>query len=107
MVCLYREAWDKQLDRTKRHEKLVKDIKRATRKHYSSEKNIRVVLDCLRGKESIAELCQFEGISQGIYTNGPMAYLRLGNSCAQASAEQGRSEFYRARTPLYVLHRWH
>ena len=48
-------------------DKLVRDIKRATRKHYSSEEKIRIVLDGLRGEDSIAELCRREGISQGIY----------------------------------------
>ena len=48
-------------------EKIVKDIKRATRKHYSSEEKIRIVLDGLRGEDSIAELCRREGIAQGIY----------------------------------------
>ena len=48
-------------------EKIVKDIKRATRKQYSSEEKIRIVLDGLRGEVSIAELCRREGISQGIY----------------------------------------
>ena len=48
-------------------EKIVKDIKRTTRKHYSSEEKIRIVLDGLRGEDSIAELCRREGISQGIY----------------------------------------
>ena len=38
-------------------EKIVKDIKRATRKHYSSEEKIRIVLDGLRGEVSIAEVC--------------------------------------------------
>lgn len=42
-------------------EKIVKDIKRATRKHYSSEERIRIVLDGLRGEDSIAELCRREG----------------------------------------------
>ena len=46
---------------------IVKDIKRAKRKHYSSEEKIRIVLDGLRGEYSIAELCCREGISQGIY----------------------------------------
>ena len=45
-------------------EKIVKDIKRATRRHYSSEEKIRIVLDGLRGEDSIAELCRREGISQ-------------------------------------------
>ena len=44
-------------------EKIVKDIKRATRKHYSSEEKIRIVLDGLRGEDSIAELCRCDGIS--------------------------------------------
>ncbi len=48
-------------------EKVVKDIKRATRKQYSSEEKIRIVLDGLRGEDSIAELCRREGISQGLY----------------------------------------
>ena len=48
-------------------ENLVKDIKRATRKQHSSEEKIRIVLDGLRGEDSIAELCRREGISQGIY----------------------------------------
>ena len=47
-------------------EKIVKDIKRATRKQYSSEEKIRIVLDGLRGEDSIAELCRPEGIAQGI-----------------------------------------
>ena len=48
-------------------EKIVKDIKRATRKQYSSEEKIRIVFDGVRGEDSIAELCRREGISQGIY----------------------------------------
>ena len=44
-------------------EKIVKDIKRVTRKQYSSEEKIRIVLDGLRGEDSIAELCRREGIS--------------------------------------------
>ena len=48
-------------------EKVVKDIKRATCKHYSAEEKIRIVLDGLRGEDSIAELCRKEGISQGVY----------------------------------------
>ena len=48
-------------------EKIVKDIKRSTGKHYSSEENIRIVLDGLRGEDSIPELCHHEGISKGIY----------------------------------------
>ena len=53
-------------------EKIVKDIKCATRKQYSSEEKIRIVLDGLHGEESSAELCRCEGISQGIYYKGPV-----------------------------------
>ena len=45
-------------------ERVVQDIRRATRKHYSAENKIRIVLDGLRGEDSIAELCRREGIAQ-------------------------------------------
>jgi len=41
-------------------ERLVRDIRRATRKHYSAEDKIRIVLDGLRGEASVAELCRRE-----------------------------------------------
>ena len=42
-------------------ERIVKDIRRATRKQYSAEEKIRIVLEGLRGEDSIAELCRREG----------------------------------------------
>ena len=48
-------------------ERVVKDIRRATRKQYSAEEKIRIVLEGLRGEDSIAELCRREGIAQGVY----------------------------------------
>ena len=51
-------------------EQVVKDIRRATRRHFSAEDKIRVVLEGLRGEESIAELCRREGIVQNLYTAG-------------------------------------
>ena len=59
-------------------EKLVKDIRRATRKHYSAEEKIRIVLDGLRGEESIAELCRREGIAQSLYYNWSKEFLEAG-----------------------------
>ncbi len=44
-------------------EAVVKDIRRATRRHFSAEDKIRIVLDGLRGDDSIAELCRREGIA--------------------------------------------
>ena len=48
-------------------DKHVKEIKRKTRRQYSAEEKIRIVLEGLRGEYSIAELCRREGIAQGLY----------------------------------------
>jgi len=48
-------------------ERVVKDIRRATRRQFSAEEKIRIVLDGLRGEDSIAELCRREGIAQSLY----------------------------------------
>ena len=53
-------------------ERVVKDIRRRTRRHFSAEDKIRIVLEGLRGEDSIAELCRREGIAQSLYyTWGP------------------------------------
>ena len=59
-------------------QKIVKDIKRATRKQYSCEEKIRIVLDGLRGEDSIAELCRREGISQGVYYKWSKDFMEAG-----------------------------
>ena len=46
-------------------EDAIRDIRRATRRHFSAEEKIAVVLEGLRGEESIAELCRREGIASG------------------------------------------
>jgi len=63
-------------------EKIVKDIKRATRKQYSAEEKIRIVLDGLRGEDSIAELCcAVEKASlRASTTNGPRTSWKLANA---------------------------
>ena len=48
-------------------EKIVKGICRNTRRKFSTEEKIRIVLDGLRGESSIAELCRKEGINQNLY----------------------------------------
>ncbi len=58
--------------------KAIKDIRRATRKQYSAEENIRIVLDGLRGEETIAELCRREGIAQSIYYKWSKEFLEAG-----------------------------
>ena len=58
--------------------KVVKDIRRATRKQYSAEEKIRIVLDGLRGEDSIAELCRREGINQNLYYRWSKEFLQAG-----------------------------
>ena len=48
-------------------EQVVKAIRRTTRRQFSAEEKIRIVLSGLRGKDSIAELCRREGIVQNLY----------------------------------------
>ena len=59
-------------------EKVIKDIRRATRKHYSAEDKIRIVLDGLRGESSIAELCRREGIAESLYYSWSKEFLKAG-----------------------------
>ena len=59
-------------------EKVVKDIRRATRKRHSSEEKIRIVLEGLRGEDSIAELCRREGINQNLYYRWSKEFLEAG-----------------------------
>jgi transposase len=59
-------------------ERIVKDIRRATRKQYSAEEKIRVVLDGLRGEHSIAELCRREGIAESLYYSWSKEFLEAG-----------------------------
>ena len=64
--------------KTTHGERIVKDIKRKTRRQYSAEEKIRIVLDGLRGEDSVAELCRREGISQGIYYKWSKDFLEAG-----------------------------
>ena len=59
-------------------DRVLKDIRRATRKHYSGEDKIRIVLDGLRGEDSIAELCRREGIAQSMYYGWSKEFLEAG-----------------------------
>src|SRR5210317_1660255 len=59
-------------------EKTVRDIRRATRKHHAAEEKIRIVLEGLRGEDSIAELCRREGIAQSLYYKWSKEFLEAG-----------------------------
>ncbi len=58
--------------------KIVRDIRRRTRKHYSAEEKIRIVLSGLRGEESIAALCRQEGIAESLYYSWSKEFLEAG-----------------------------
>src|SRR5512137_1254524 len=56
----------------------AEDIRRATRRHFSAEEKIRIVLEGLRGEESIAELCRREGIATSMYYGWSKEFLEAG-----------------------------
>ena len=59
-------------------ERIIRDIRRKTRKQYSAEEKIRIVLDGLRGEDSIAELCRREGINPNLYYRWSKDFLEAG-----------------------------
>ena len=59
-------------------EQTVRDIRRKTRKQYSAEEKIRIVLAGVRGEDSIAELCCRGGIAESFYYSGSKAFLEVG-----------------------------
>ena len=59
-------------------EAVIKDIRRATRRQFSAEEKIRIVLEGLRGEDSIAELCRREGIATSMYYGWSKEFLEAG-----------------------------
>lgn len=57
---------------------LISDLKRKTRKAYSSEEKIRIIIEGMRGETSVAELCRKEGISQGNYYKWMKDFMEAG-----------------------------
>jgi transposase len=83
----------------------VKDIRRATRKQYSAEEKIRIVLEGLRGEDSIAELCRREGIAQNLYYRWSKDFLeagkkRLAGDTARAATSDEVKDLRREATAL-------
>src|SRR3954464_12773251 len=75
---------------------VVKNIRRATRRHFSAEDKIRIVLEGLRGEDSIAELCRREGIVQNLYYRWSKDFLEAGKKRPgwryRPGGDVGRSE---------------
>ena len=83
-------------------EKVVKDIRRATRKQYSAEEKIRIVLEGLRGEDSIAELCRR---AQNLYYRWSKDFLeagkkRLAGDTARAATSDEVKDLRREATAL-------
>jgi transposase len=66
------------MDKKVSGESVVKDIRRRTRKKYSSEEKIRIVIDGLRGEDSISNLCRREGIPTNLYYRWSKDFLEAG-----------------------------
>lgn len=81
-------------------EQVVKDIRRATRRQFSAEEKIRIVLEGVRGEESIAELCRREGIASSMYYGWSKEFLDAGKRESETcyldySAVRSRSSRWR------------
>jgi transposase len=75
-------------------EKTVRDIKRKTRRHFGAEDKIRIVLQGLRGEESIAEICRREGLHQNLYYRWSKEFLEAGKKrlAGDTAREAGSDE---------------
>jgi transposase len=86
-------------------EKVIKDIRRVTRKQYGAEEKIRIVLEGLRGEENISELCRREGIAASMYYGWSKEFLdagkrRLAGDTARAATSGEVKDLRRASTAL-------
>ena len=86
-------------------EAVVKDIRRATRRQFSAEEKIRIVLEGLRGEESIAELCRREAIASSMYYGWSKDFLeagkkRLAGDTARAATPDEVKDLRREATAL-------
>ena len=84
-------------------EQVVKDIRRATRRHYSTEDKIRIVLSGLRGEDSIAELCRKEGLAQGLYYSWSNEFREAGQHRLARDASRAHSRAAAPPTPSPTL----
>ena len=90
-------------------EKTIRNIRRKTRRLYSSEEKIRIVLEGLRGEESIATPCRREGIADSLYYSWSKEFLEAGkkrlagDTARQASSNEVKSLRAEARDLKEVL----
>ena len=68
----------KEGNKTHPPEKIVEEIRRKTRRRFSAEEKIRIVLEGLRGEESVATLCRKEGLAPNLYYRWSKEFLEAG-----------------------------
>jgi len=100
-------------------EKKVKDIRRNTRRKFSTEEKIRIVLDGLRGESSVAELCRREGINPNLYYRWSKDFLEAGrkrlsgdtvreaNTDEVTGLKRENDDLKQAVAELYLRNDWH
>jgi transposase len=86
-------------------EAAIKDIRRVARRHWSAEDKIRIVLEGLRGEDSISELCRREGIAASQYYGWSKEFLeagkrRLAGDTARAATSDEVKDLRREATAL-------
>ena len=87
----------KSMSKKEPAEKVVRDIRRKTRRKHSTEEKIRIVLEGLRGEESIASLCRREGIAESLYYSWSKEFLEAGKKrLAGDTARQATSNEVKA-----------
>ena len=69
-------------------EKAVREIRRRTRRRFSAEEKIRIVIEGLRGEESIASLCRREGIASNLYYRWSKEFLEAGKKQLQGDTRR-------------------
>jgi transposase-like protein len=85
-------------------EQLVKQIRRATRRQFTAEEKIRIVLSGLRGEDSIAELCRREGIVQNLYYRWSKEFLEAGKKRLAGDTARFRRSLPGGTSPCQPLH---
>jgi transposase len=86
-------------------EQVVGEIRRATRRQFSAEEKIHIVLSGLRGEDSIAELCRREGVVQNLYYRWSKEFMeagrkRLADDTARAATSDEVKELRREASAL-------
>jgi len=99
-------------------EKVVKDIRRKTRRKFSTDEKIRIVLDGLRGECSVAELCCRQGVNANLYYAWSKDFLEAGkkrlasdttreaNTSEVGDIKRENGDLKQAVAKLYLRNEW-